>query len=80
MNYTQMETNTMVNLSMERVKGLDFIYGQIQNNMKDSGQEVISMDLEDGKGLKEIHMLEIGKWERQMAMEFTHGTMVSKNK
>ena len=60
---------------MENLKELGSMYGPADSSMRDNGLEARSKDLECGEELKVIPILDNGKEERQMDMEFIHGLM-----
>lgn len=76
LNYFLMVHSILDNIRMENQKELVNFNGKMMRRMKDNGFKERNMDLEFGKDLKEILILENGKWGFPMDMVYINGLMV----
>ena len=66
-----MKANGLTTRLMEK----EYIIGQMEKFMMESGKMVLKKDTECGKEFLEILILDNGKTQRQMVMEFINGKM-----
>jgi len=71
----QMEINMKEIFIREKLMEKEYIIGQMEKFMMESGKMVLKKDTECGKEFLEILILDNGKTQRQMVMEFINGKM-----